>query len=505
MARNYEAAGKLRAHQAKAIEIAKRYERGQLAFHLQKFVLASVTPGGGKTLMALLYADVLLAAGLIKQVLIIVPNDALRSQMIDGFRRNHAGITRGLRRFTIRGWRQQDQHDRSGFVTTYQAAVKDDMRRALVRCVQSAPTLVILDEPHHLANRGEDGESVQWFHGIVPIVAAAVHVLLMSGTLRRHDKAKIAFVKYGDDKCPQPDIVYSRSDGLRDGAILPVEYQRIDAESFFQKGARTYNVILSEVNEEVRAAALRTVLESSEYREHVLRTAVEAFLGYCANVAAGRMIAICHTQPAAEACADFIRETLGQDVALAISKLPNAADVIRDFRRGVGPKILVTVGMAYEGLDVPSATHLVLLTDKRSIPYLEQSVARVTRVNPDPSFPEPHDQRAFVFGPDDIGIRDFIDALNAEQQEAFEDKEKGSERDGYVPRRSALTALDVTPTDTRYSDSAGNLSNEQSALVQKVREEHPELKSLAPREILSFFARIQGKGGSNDSGSGAAE
>lgn len=480
---------KLRSHQAKAIEIADRYVVGLLTFALQKFVLASVAPGGGKTLMAVCYADVLLRAGLVKQVVVVVPNDALRLQLIDGFKRNHAGVVRGLRRFKVKTSRQQDMHDRSGFVVTYQASTIAETRRSLVKTIRSIPTLLILDEPHHLADRGEDDESIQWFHSVATLVDAAAHVLLMSGTLSRHDKARIPFVKYDDEKKPVPDILYTRTDGIGDGAIIRVEYQRLDAETSFQKGARIHNVVLSEPEEKLRAASLRSVLESPEYRERALRDAIGKWHSYRQNTAPSCCIVICHTQAAAEASASFIRNELGHPVALAISNKPDAADVIRDFRKGVGAKILVTVGMAYEGLDVPSATHLVLLTDKRSLPWLEQAVARVTRANPDPAFGDVFEQRAFVFAPDDPAMREFVDALNADQSEAFEDRER-RKRDGFVPRRSALVTLDVTPTDTRFSDSAGNLTNEQSALVERVRRRYPITATAPIRDVLSFAAQL---------------
>lgn len=498
---------KLRSHQVQALVIAERYADGRLTFAMQKFVLASITPGGGKTLMALCYADVLLAAGLVKQVVVIVPNDALRLQLIEGFRKNHAGIVRGLRKFKAKTSRQQDAYDRSGFVVTYQAATVVDTRRSILKAIKAVPTLLILDEPHHLADRGDDDESVQWFHAIASLVEAAAHVLLMSGTLLRHDKARIPFVKYDDEKRPDPDIIYTRKDGLRDGAIIPVEYERIDADSLFKKGNTVHDVTLSESSEKLRPAALRTVLESPDYREHMLRIAIPRWFSFSQNVAPSCCIVVCHSQLAAEAAAHFIRTELGHPAALAISRLPNAPDVIRDFRRGVGPKILVTVGMAYEGLDVPSATHLILLTATRSLPWLEQAVARVTRANPDPAFGDKFEQRAFVFVPDDPAMRDFVEAQKAEQDAAYEEREIKRREGGFVPRRGTLIALDVTPTDSRYSDSAGNLTNEQSALVAEVRVLHPELEDMPPRKILSLFSRLRGpgNGGSNDSGSGAAE
>ena len=44
--------------------------------------------------------------------------------------------------------------------------------------------------------------------------------------------------------------------------------------------------------------------------------------------------------------------------------------------------MLVTAAMAYEGLDAPEVAVMAALTHTRSRPWLEQMVARATRVDP---------------------------------------------------------------------------------------------------------------------------
>ena len=50
-----------------------------------------------------------------------------------------------------------------------------------------------------------------------------------------------------------------------------------------------------------------------------------------------------------------------------------ALNEIKRFRDG-NLDCLVTVGMAYEGLDVPQITHLIILTPIRSRPWIEQVI-----------------------------------------------------------------------------------------------------------------------------------
>ena len=69
-------------------------------------------------------------------------------------------------------------------------------------------------------------------------------------------------------------------------------------------------------------------------------------------------------------------------MALAISDERDAVERIARFRLLPEPAILVTVGMAYEGMDAPEVRHVACLTQIRSVPWLEQMVARATRFDP---------------------------------------------------------------------------------------------------------------------------
>ena len=69
--------------------------------------------------------------------------------------------------------------------------------------------------------------------------------------------------------------------------------------------------------------------------------------------------------------------------------------------------------MAYEGLDAPEVAVVAALTHIRSRPWLEQMVARATRVDPHAGPYE--DQRALVFHPDDPLFAQFRRRMETEQ------------------------------------------------------------------------------------------
>ena len=69
--------------------------------------------------------------------------------------------------------------------------------------------------------------------------------------------------------------------------------------------------------------------------------------------------------------------------------------------------------MAYEGLDAPEVAVVAALTHIRSRPWLEQMVARATRVDPNAGPYE--EQRALVFHPDDPLFAQFRRRIETEQ------------------------------------------------------------------------------------------
>src|SRR5688500_14580854 len=71
------------------------------------------------------------------------------------------------------------------------------------------------------------------------------------------------------------------------------------------------------------------------------------------------------------------------------------------------------VAMAYEGLDAPEVAVVAALTHIRSRPWLEQMLARATRV--DPRGGPYAEQRALVFHPDDPMFRRFRERIETEQ------------------------------------------------------------------------------------------
>jgi hypothetical protein len=100
-------------------------------------------------------------------------------------------------------------------------------------------------------------------------------------------------------------------------------------------------------------------------------------------------------------------------VQLATCDERDAHQTLARFRLMAEPSILVTVAMAYEGLDAPEVAVVAALTHIRSRAWLEQMVARATRV--DPHAGDYADQNALVFHPDDPLFARFRHSIETEQ------------------------------------------------------------------------------------------
>jgi hypothetical protein len=132
----------------------------------------------------------------------------------------------------------------------------------------------------------------------------------------------------------------------------------------------------------------------------------------------GKLLVVAPDQRSARRYCDMLREWMPQaqaerEVRLAVSGERDAPEALAAFRLTAEPSILVTVAMAYEGLDAPEIAVVAALTHVRSRPWLEQMVARATRVDPHAG---PYDsQSALVFHPDDPLFARFRHRIETEQ------------------------------------------------------------------------------------------
>src|ERR1700712_5212820 len=176
----------LRRHQQEILDIARRIKSGEARY---KSIVAQVTPGGGKSLLPVILATELLGV-IAERICWVVPRNALQEQAEEAF--SDPDFRRMLvHDYLIRVSTNETNPSRglAGYATTY-AALAADERQENLREFTERKYILVLDEPHHIAERSAYEKAV------APLVERAALTLYMSGTLERDDDRRIAFLPY---------------------------------------------------------------------------------------------------------------------------------------------------------------------------------------------------------------------------------------------------------------------------------------------------------------------
>ncbi len=439
-----------RTHQAQTAAIVRAIA-ADLA-HDVTDILAAVTPGGGKSLLPVIAAAPLLEAGRIERVCWVVPRDSLRQQAEEAFADPvwRAALGHAI---TVRAADNTPDPSRGlqGYITTYQSiAAAPELHLAECRRYR---TLLVVDEVHHLpalADMAPDPLAdpsaeiaAGWSRALLPMLESAALRLILSGTLQRADGRSILWLPYRTGpraKTREVDLAapgwavvgYSRSQALAEKAVLPVVFGALDGEASWldeERNPAGPHRLFSHWPTETTRPALFTALRTG-FAEHLLRESFVAIRtlratrrtqrGLAAGDEArglGKLLVVAPDQTSARRYADLLRGWMPgpqkATVQLATSDERDAHGALARFRLLAEPSVLVTVAMAYEGMDAPEVAVVAALTHIRSRAWLEQMVARATRIDPNAG---PYaEQRALVFHPDDPLFARFRHSIETEQ------------------------------------------------------------------------------------------
>lgn len=310
----------------------------------------------------------------------------------------------------------------TGFATTF-TALSVDSTQITASDFGRHGYILVEDECHHVASQSP-------FHrGIQPLRDRCRLHVMMSGDLDRGDKKPIAgleeFYVRGDDGrltlrlCDTDDtriIQYGRVDALKERQILPLHFEHLDgAARWIDSNGFEHSVeSLASLDEDSGSglfAAMHTPYAMALLDECIADWKIKKD----ANPRS-KLLVIAPTIALAKKYLAYVH-SLGLKAKIATNDDSDAArKAIRQFKM-VGTQgvidILVTVAMAYEGLDVPPVTHLACLTHIRSVPWIKQMFARAIRV--DHGAGPYESQVAVAFLPDDPAMREVIALIRSEQ------------------------------------------------------------------------------------------
>lgn len=380
-------------------------------------MLVDCTPGGGKSTIPI-EACRLITAGLAEAFCWIVPRSSLQRQgelaFADPYFKklfNHD--------YTARAATNEIHPCRgtNGFITTYQALGVDFNKTALHE-FSRRKYILILDEFHHCEKGG------LWEKAIAPLVERASFVIFMTGTLERNTGKPIAFIPYkrtGYGYAPvvaetpeQAVIRYTRTDALKEKAILPLQFTCHDGAVKWKTdtGIELSYEELSSVPDQYATMAIYTAVDT-KYAEELTDEGLRHWRKHKKEVnPRAKVLLVTANIKHARAAVDLLKRH-GLKSAIATSHDSKAAH--RNIELFRGPKLdtLVSIAMAYEGFDVKPLTHIISLTHIRSKPWIEQMVARAVRV--DPHAGPYRTQKGFIFCPDDPRMRSLIARFRAEE------------------------------------------------------------------------------------------
>jgi superfamily II DNA or RNA helicase len=462
----------LRSHQAEFDRLLGEVVRGRRV----RRVIAAVTPGGGKSSLPVIAAARMLAAGRADRICWVVPRMSLQVQaeqaFLDPGLRAHLGFGGQIRAATND---VDPSRGLAGYTTTIQALGRDAGGRNR-RAFERHRHVLVVDEGHHVWDGGE------WHSALAPLVERAALVVLMSGSLVRHDGEPIAFLPYRDAADGRvvdleggdgtAAIRYSRADALAERAIIPLAFSHHDAQAEWVARDGSARQIASFDGAKGREAsdALYAAL-STEFAESLLEKAVADWGAARARNPRAKLLVVCASIEQAHRHLGRLLAR-GHRAGLATSQDSRSAlGAIAAFKRhGPGAlDLLVTVAMAYEGLDVPAATHLACLTHIRSYPWIEQMLARVTRFDRGAGPWGRQLARAFV--PDDPRMRRIIEEIRGEQDAVLPPRDQGDgDEDG-----------DGTPGERRPPT---RVEPRSSAVSREWATDLVTGRSLTPAELL---------------------
>ncbi len=468
-----------RAHQEAFGQLCHDISTGQVGN--VRSIICSITPGGGKSLLPVIAANGLIPR-IADKIAWVVPRRSLQEQAEIEFAN---GKSRELlqNRHLIRKTTGEPDPTRglSGFCTTYQAIgsnnafLRDDFDQHRY--------VLILDEPHHVEEGGA------WERALHPLVKRAALTVFMSGTLERGNRRKIAFLQYGDSMGGEvvdlsgrggAVIQYSRAQALFDKAITPIHFELMDGTAnWIGTDGKSYGTSLSQAGKDT-AEALYTALKT-EFAVHLLDECASHWIEHQKTHIRSKMLAVTANIEDAKKYVDHLKKrgvkcaiATSDDSALAAKNIGKFKEI--DTKSALG--CLVTVAMAYEGLDVPPVTHIACLTHIRSKPWIEQMIARATRFDAGAGAWE--EQMAYIYVPDDRLMCNIIGRMQEEQIVAIKAR---MEEDELEARAARLPSENERKTITPVGSGALTRRWSRVGTAPKAAESEPnQHQKLAPSQ-----------------------
>jgi superfamily II DNA or RNA helicase len=344
----------------------------------------NAAPGAGKTIFAGTVFQRLAAAGFAERLVVVVPNKALVEQWV----RTMSALGIHL-----------DSEPRNGFielpgtvgaVVTYQSL--PGSASGHVTRQQAHPTLVVLDEVHHVADTKAWGNAAKVMVGQLGGIKCA-GVLNLTGTLfRSNGTDRISTVRYehvevGDDAAwhAQADYSISTADLVGKQLRPPDSYVYTGrAEVLDLRTQEVTSGALADLSPTLRKAAIRDSFESRAWVDGFAKEAVRMLMNQQDAIGPEeplKMLYIAANVKAARRAADAINQLVGDDFAhLVVNDEPGVLRTLRQARQERRSCAIVAVKMVTEGFDCPEVSTIAYASNIVAPLSVAQMMARAMRI-----------------------------------------------------------------------------------------------------------------------------
>jgi superfamily II DNA or RNA helicase len=353
----------------------------------------SAAPGAGKTVFTGLVFEALRDAGIVERLMVVVPRRGLAEQWAEAL---SASCHIELKPHSALERPKQD-----GVVVTYQSLPNRDQLEAHLLKTRQVPTLLALDEVHHLA-RDAEGVHRSWGNAIAELAGdvetgniKVAAILNLSGTLwRSHRSEQISTVRYTtpDDEGKIQSLVDGEAtvqELIRAGQLRSVDLYRLDAQVRVADYQELQYVEgnLSDVDEKAARATVAHLANIDSWRSAFVASVLDKLeWAHRATDHHVKALIVAARQDQAEAFRDEVDRQMRQRglqplAALAISRDEDEAQrTLESFRAQKRVGVLCTVDMAGEGYDCPDIAVLGYASNKLTSLYVRQVTARAMRV-----------------------------------------------------------------------------------------------------------------------------
>jgi superfamily II DNA or RNA helicase len=338
--------------------------------------LFEACPGAGKTRMMFHLMSDLVERHMRTvdhRVLVVVPSDHLRNQMIHDAAQHGIQLTRDIMAVST-----SDAY--YGLVTTYHFLAKNPgLLEAWVR-KNTNHVVAFMDEFHHM------GDEKPWGSAARQVLDGCVLRVMCSGTPFRTDGARMPYVpvvEVGDEWQTAPHSVYDYADAVADGVVRPVlfEEQNSDNEWSSALDGQIYNADFNvDLDGRLETERLATTLDPQmDYFQKVYSRALDRIESLrSTSDPDAAILVVCRDTKHADDVAGAIQGISGEYPVVVHSNEDNASQKIQRFRRS-RTKTLVSVKMVSEGVDIPRLRALIYMTNVKTELNWMQTLGRVFR------------------------------------------------------------------------------------------------------------------------------